>query len=154
MRSKKEIRNRKSEDIKFVVSAVTTELHDMAYLEYFDTWENNGGMQWFFDECVEITHKIMLTKGSTYLKWMKYWEGTEGNKFQCFSTITGENCFDWYHMDLARKEFKARYNKDEDATEQFAEKIANLISSFKGDRSNLEKRILHFVDKQDKHGVN
>jgi hypothetical protein len=44
MKSKKEIRKQKQADLQFIISAVTTELHQMAYLEYFGAWENNGGM--------------------------------------------------------------------------------------------------------------
>ena len=112
MKTKKEIKNKKKEDIQFIISAVTTELHDTAYYDYFETWENEGGMQWFFDECVDITHTIMLTKGSQYLKWLDYWANTENEYCESFSAITGETCFDWYHMNEARKEFQSRYKKD------------------------------------------
>ena len=113
MKTKKEIKKQKQEDIKFIVSAVTSELYDMAYYDYFETWENEGGMGWFFDECVNITHKVMLKKGSPYLKWLDNWAKSDDKYCEGFSEITGETCFDWYHMNEARKEFQSRYEKDE-----------------------------------------
>ena len=113
MKTKKEIRKQKQKDIQFIISAVTSELYNTAYFEYFNTWESNGGMQWFFDECVEITHKVMLSEGSPYLKWLDYWSKTDDVWVKDFSEVTGETCFDWYHMIEARKEFESRYEKDE-----------------------------------------
>jgi hypothetical protein len=112
MKTKKEIKKQKQKDIKFIISAVTSELYDKAYYDYFETWENEGGMRWFFDECVDITHKIMLTKGSPYLMWLNHWATTSEKYCESFSEITGETCFDWYHMTEARKEFESRYEKD------------------------------------------
>jgi len=149
MRTEKEIQERKEEDIKFIISAVTAELHDMAYLNYFCAWESNGGMGWFFSECVEITHKIMLTEGSQYLKWLDHWKETEGNNWESFSEITGETCFDWYHMNEARKEFKSRYEKDECTKEQISESIGCLINSFKveADRNEVMDMAIKFAKK-------
>ena len=130
MKTEKEIKERKEQDIQFIISAVTSELHDIAYLNYFDAWENNGGMGWFFTECVEITHKIMLTEGSQYLKWLDYWTNTDEEHPQMFSEFTGETCFDWYHMNESRKEFESRYEKDECTKEQISESIGYIINSF------------------------
>ena len=112
MKTKKEIRKQKQEDIKFIVSAVTSELYDKAYYDYFETWENEGGMGWFFSECVDITHKIMLSEGSQYLKWLDYWANTNDEHPMYFREYTNTDCFDWYHMTEARKEFESRYEKD------------------------------------------
>ena len=112
MKTKKEIKKQKQKDIQFIISAVTTELHDTAYYDYFETWENEGGMGWFFNECVDITHKIMLTKGSPYLKWLDYWAKTKDEHPLYFREYTNTDCFDWYHMTEARKEFESRYEKD------------------------------------------
>ncbi len=112
MKTKNQIKYKKIEDIKFIVSAVTTELYDMAYYDYNDTWENEGGMVWFFNECVNITNKIMLSKGSQYLKWLDHWAKTDGACIN-FTDLTGESYFDSYHMTEARKEFQSRYEKDE-----------------------------------------
>ena len=106
MKTKKEIRKQKQEDIKFIVSAVTSELYDKAYYDYFETWENEGGMGWFFSECVDITHKIMLSEGSQYLKWLDYWANTNDEHPMYFREYTNTDCFDWYHMTEARKEFE------------------------------------------------
>ena len=112
MKTKKEIKKQKQKDIQFIVSAVTSELYDKAYYDYFETWENEGGMGWFFSECVDITHKIMLTKGSPYLKWLDYWAKTKDEHPLYFREYTNTDCFDWYHMTEARKEFESRYEKD------------------------------------------
>lgn len=113
MKTKKQIKKQKQEDIQFIISAVTSELYNMARFEYSETWDNEGGMAWFFDTCVEITHKVMLTEGSPYLKWLDYWSTTEDEYIMGFFEYTGLNCFDWYHMTEARKEFQSRYEKDE-----------------------------------------
>ena len=112
MRTKKEIKKQKQTDVKFIISAVTSELHDTAYYDYFETWENEGGMRWFFDECVDITHKIMLSEDSPYLKWLDYFAKTDDKYPMSFSEYTQTDCFDWFHMNEARKEFKSRYKKD------------------------------------------
>ena len=143
MRSEQEIENQKANDLRFIISAVTSELHNMAYLEYFDTWENNGGMQWFFDECVEITQKIMLTKGSKYLEWLEVWKKTDEKYCEGFLEVTGETCFDWYHMNEARKEFESRYDKDECSMEQKSEHIGRLLSGFK--HSDDIDRVMHLA---------
>ena len=88
-------------------------------------------MAWFFDECVEITHKIMFTEGSAYLKWLDHWITTEDKHCEGFSEFTGETCFDWYHMNEARKEFESRYEKDENIDDQISERIGGLLSLFK-----------------------
>ena len=129
-KTKEQIEEQKKNDVEFIISAVTTELHNMAYLEYFDTWVNNGGMQWFFDECVDITHKIMFTEGSQYLKWLDYWINNDEKYCEGFSEFTGETCFDWYHMDEARKEFESRYEKDENINVQVFEHIGRLLNLF------------------------
>ena len=130
-KTKEQIEEQKRSDIEFIVSAVTSELENTAYLEYFDTWENNGGMGWFYTECVEITHKIMLTEGSAYLKWLNHWINAEDKHCEMFSEFTGETCFDWYHMNEARKEFESRYEKDENIDDQISERIGGLLSLFK-----------------------
>lgn len=151
MKTEKEINDQKQKDLQFIVSAVTSELHEMAYLKYFDTWENQGGMGWFFDECVEITNKIMLTEGSQYLKWLDHWKETEGtNNWESFSEITGETCFDWYHMNEAAKEFKSRYEVDECTFDQVSERIGYFLNEFKNedDRSHLISLSVDFAFKK------
>jgi hypothetical protein len=128
MKTKKEIKKQRRMDFAFIVSAVTTELHNLAYLEYFDTWENNGGMAWFFNECVEITHEVMFKEGSPYLKWLDHWANNNDKHAECFSEVTGETCFDWYHMTEARKEFESRYEKDECTKQQISECINTLLT--------------------------
>jgi hypothetical protein len=134
--TKKEIRKQKQSDIQFIISAVTTELHDKAYYYYNETWEANGGMGWFFNECIDITHKIMLTKGSPYLKWLENWIENGGHKYcKDFSSFVEEsktyNCFDWYHMTEALKEFESRYEKDEDASLKESLKVDYVIANLK-----------------------
>ena len=128
MKTTEEIREQIQSDLRFITSAVTTELHTLAYLKYFGVWEDNGGMGWFFSECVEITEEIMLTEGSAYLKWLEVWKV---NTDVSFSEITGETCFDWYHMTEARKEFESRYEKDECNKEQVLEYISSIIKQQK-----------------------
>lgn len=152
MRTKKEIKKQKQSDLQFIISAVTNELHNVAYLRYFDTWENNGGMGWFFNECVDITKKIMLTKGSRYLKWLDYWKETkEGDYIMSFYEFNEDisNCFDWYHMNEAMKEFKLRYREDECPKEQISEHIGHLINSFElsKDRADVWGRSIEFAEK-------
>lgn len=130
-KTKEQIEEQKRNDVEFIISAVTSELENLAYLEYFETWENNGGMAWFFDECVEITHKIMFKPDSAYLKWLDYWTKNEEKHCEGFSEVTGETCFDWYHMNEARKEFESRYEKDENIDAQISERIGGLLNLFK-----------------------
>jgi hypothetical protein len=150
MKTEKEITEQKEKDLQFIISAVTTELHDMAYLNYFDAWENYGGMGWFFSECVKITEKIMLTEGSAYLKWLEVWKVNTDKYCESFSEITGETCFDWYHMNEARKLFKASYEKDECNKEQVSEHIGHLINSFgtETDRDEVVDRSVKFAKKK------
>lgn len=138
MKTLEEIEKQKQDDRAFIVSAVTVELHNMAYLEYFDTWENEGGMGWFFDLCVEITDKIMFTEGSQYLKWLDHWIKNEEKHCDGFSEITGETCFDWYHMNEALKVFQSRYKKDECSKEQVSEHIGHLLNIVDTDDARSE----------------
>lgn len=153
MKTQEEINEQKQNDIQFIVSAVTAELHDLARFKYFQAWEDNGGMGWFFSECVEITHKIMLSEGSPYLKWLEYWKGTEDNNFKSFSEFTNETCFDWYHMIEARKEFESRYVKDEDTMVEISEHIGSIINSFESDaeRVKLIEMAIAFANKDRKN---
>ena len=132
MKTEKEIEVKVQEDIQFIISAVTSELHMTAYLEYFNTWERNGGMQWFFDECVQITHEIMLSEGSKYLEWLEYWKKNDENYCKGFSEVTNETCFDWYHMNKALEVFKSRYDKDTptEIKERYKEHIGGVLSLF------------------------
>lgn len=151
MRTEKEIEIQKQNDRAFIISAVTTELHNMAYLEYFDAWETNGGMQWFFDECVEITDKIMFSEGSQYLKWLDHWKSTDNDKdVEGFSEFTNETCFDWYHMNEARKEFESRYEKDKCTRSQISEHIGSLLNSVSSDedRNDLVRLAIKFAEKE------
>lgn len=145
MRTALEIKKQQQEDIEFIVSAVTTELHDLAYIEYFSVWENNGGMQWFFTECVDITREIMLSDGSAYLKWFEHWKNSEGNSWECFSTIIGE-CFDWYHMTEARELFERRYEKEKDEQSdintQLGERIGFMLSNIETLEDRNEIRVI------------
>lgn len=142
MRTALEITRKRREDIQFIISAVTDELRDLAYTEYFSAWENNGGMQWFFQECVEITEEIMLSEGSAYLKWFEHWKNSEGYSWEGFSEIIGE-CFDWYHMTKARELFKSRYDKDEQSNinAQLGERIGFMLSNVesKSDRDEIRE---------------
>tara|TARA_R100000951_G_scaffold62912_1_gene52744 strand:- start:33 stop:644 length:612 start_codon:yes stop_codon:yes gene_type:complete len=144
-KTKEQIEEQKRSDIEFIISAVTSELENTAYLEYFDTWENNGGMGWFYNECVEITHKIMLTPNSLYLKWLNHWINNEEKYCEGFSEVTGETCFDWYHMNEARKEFESRYEKDENIDEQISERIGGLLNLFKS-QEHRDKILLDAVN--------
>ena len=130
MKTKEQIEEQKKNDVKFITSAITSELYNLAYLEYFDTWENNGGMAWFFNECVEITHEVMFKEGSPYLKWLDHWAKNEEKHCEGFSEVTGETCFDWYHMNEARKEFESRYEKDECIEDQVLDHINVLLNLF------------------------
>lgn len=143
-KTKEQIEEQKRNDVEFIISAVTSELESLAYLEYFGTWENSGGMAWFFDECVEITHKIMFTEGSQYLKWLDHWIKNDGYS-KGFSEVTGETCFDWYHMNEARKEFESRYEKDENIDEQISERIGGLLNLFKS-QEHRDKILLDAVN--------
>lgn len=151
MRTEKEIEIKKQNDRAFIVSAVTSELHDMAYLDYFGAWENNGGMGWFFDECVEITDKVMFTEGSPYMRWLEHWKSTDNDRdVEGFSEFTGETCFDWYHMDEARKEFQSRYTKDYCNKQQVSEHIGGLIMSLESEkeRDELIGMAIRYAEKQ------
>ena len=155
-KTKEQIEEQKRLDVEFIISAVTSELHDLAYLEYFDAWENNGGMAWFFDECVEITHKIMFTEGSAYLKWLDYWINNEEDYYEGFSEVTNETCFDWYHMDEARKEFESRYEKDENIDVQISERIGGLLNLFETheDRDKILLDAVNYARKERERKAN
>ncbi len=62
-KTKKEIKKIKKRDLKFIISAVTDELsNNIKY--YQKTLDNNGGFQWFYDECVEIAELTSLGWGN------------------------------------------------------------------------------------------
>mgnify|MGYP003643517399 CR=1 FL=1 len=138
MRSNKEIRKQIGDDKNFLVSAITKELHNLAYLEYFDTWENNGGMGWFFSYCTRLTDEVMFKKDSPYLRWLEHWKVTPDNDVIDFLTFTNETCFDWYHMNEARKIFIDSYTKDECTKQQFSEVIGGMINKFDSESDKKE----------------
>jgi len=148
MRTETEIREKKEADLQFIISAVTSELHDIAYLKYFTAWEHNGGMRWFFDECVDITKEIMLAEGSEYMKWLDYWKDTSGEDFEWFTEFSGES-FDWYHMNEARHLFESRYKEDDCTKRQVSESIGYLINSFEdeADRDEVTAMAIKFANK-------
>ena len=127
MKTTKEIKRQKREDRAFIISAVTAELYNLAYLKYFGVVDYSGGMGWLFSECIEITDKIMFTEGSAYLKWLDQWSTNDDITFY---EVVGES-FDWYHMDEARKEFKSRYEEDSvsEIKSQILEQIKCLTSN-------------------------
>jgi len=127
MKNVLEIEKRKKTDLQFIISAVTSELHELARLQYFEEWEANGGMGWFFEECVNIANEVMFKEGSQYLKWLDNWSNTDNVLPQMF---TGESCFGWYHMNKARELFESRYTKDVDPTEEISEHIGCIINQF------------------------
>lgn len=137
MKNALQIGQQRNSDVKFIISAVTHELSEMAYLEYFGAWEGMGGMQGFFDLCVELTEEVMLTEGSAYLKWLDYWiaKPDDGTYCKSFYEVTGEISFDWYHMNKARELFQSRFAKDEpsDILEQMSERIGCILSNFSED---------------------
>ena len=140
MKNTKEIKKQKRKDLQFIISAITFELKEIAYNDYFDTWENSGGMQWFFDECVDLAKKVMFSDGSKYLEWLSYWAFTNDEYPKTFTDMFGV-CFDWYHMDLARKEFESRYNKDEPKLpiqRNEVELIINLLKKIDVDGETME----------------
>ena len=139
MKTKEQIEQRKRKDVEFILSAVTMHLDSMVYLEYFSTYENNGGMGWFFDECSEITHKIMFKEGSQYLKWLDHWiESDDVKSCKVFHEIANE-CFDWYHMIEAQKEFESRYTKDENIDKQnLSERIGGLLNLMESEEDRVE----------------
>ncbi len=140
MKSKKEIREQKQDDRAFIVSAITMELQQLAYIEYFNQWEGNGGMGWFFNMCVELADEIMFTEGSAYLKWLDVWIANEDKYCEGFSEVTGETCYDWYHMNEARRIFESRYEKDSpsEIKEQVSEHIGLYLNDFKTHEGRLE----------------
>ena len=131
MKTKKEIKKQKREDLQFIISAVTTELYEMARLEYFETWENEGGMGWFFDECVALSKEVMFREGSEYMKWLDYWSKTDDEYPMGFLEYTDTTCFDWYHMEKARELFKSKYVKDENPNTEIIEHIERLLKFVK-----------------------
>jgi hypothetical protein len=81
----------------------------------------------------------MLTEGSQYLKWLDHWINTEDEmQVQGFSELTGETCFDWYHMNKAREIFESRYEKDECTKEQISEHIGMLLNTVSTDDERTE----------------
>ena len=140
MKTEKEIEEEKQRDRAFLISAITTELHQLAYIEYFNEWEGNGGMGWFFNMCVELTDEIMFTEGSAYLKWLDVWIANEDEHCEGFSEVTGETCFDWYHMNEARRIFESRYEKDSanEIKEQVSEHIGRYLNDFKTHEGRIE----------------
>lgn len=113
MKNALQIERQREADLKFIISAVTEELSGYVYLEYFNTWEGMGGMQWFFYECVDLAEEVMLSEGSEYLRWLDYYATTEDDRVKGFDEFTNTACFDWYHMNKARELFESRYEKDD-----------------------------------------
>lgn len=132
MRTKKEIKLRKAKDVEYILCAVTNELSQYAYLNYFDVWENNGGSQWFYDEVIDITYEVMFAKGSAYKKWLKYWKTTsaESKYIKGFDEVTEKGCFDWHHMNLAKAVWESRYDADECNKDQVAEQVTLILTNY------------------------
>ena len=131
MRTREEILVKKQHDLAFITSAISYELGNLAYLDYFNTWESMGGMGWFFDECVDIAREVMYEQGSAYNNYINYWATRIDDKnVSSFSDYTGETCFDWYHMTLARQRFEQRYTKDNlsDNVEHIGEYLGCILS--------------------------
>ena len=141
MRTQEQINKRKQEDLNFIISAITNELSSYVYLNYFDTWESRGGMQWFFSECVELAEEVMFTEGSEYLKWLDYYATTTEDRFvNGFMEVTETEPFDWYHMNKATELFESRYDKDdiEFNLDHIGEHIGHIIQNLESkDRDTI-----------------
>jgi len=146
MKTQEEIEKRIQEDVQFIISAVTNELGFIAYTQYFETWQSQGGMMWFFEECISITKEIMLHGDTAYNRWLNDWKVNEDASFADMN----DSCFDWYHMNKALKIFTEKYEKDEDAIPQISEYFGHVISSFesKYDRDKIIKESIAYADKE------
>lgn len=85
-------------DRDIIIAAVSEDLYELITKEH-SVWLDNHGHYAFYDLVVTLVDEMMLTEGSTYRKYMK--AKSFDNKLD-WSTFTNE-CFDWFHMGLARK---------------------------------------------------
>tara|TARA_B100000767_G_scaffold240090_2_gene235696 strand:+ start:384 stop:944 length:561 start_codon:yes stop_codon:yes gene_type:complete len=149
MRSYEETLEKRDLDLQFVISAVTTDLATTAYHEYFSAWEHNGGDQWFFDECVEITKKFML-EDPMYKNYLEAWRKSE-SIYLSFNDYSNE-CLDWHYMSKARTEFESRYKKDsdEEILKQRTEQLIHILGKFKTkkERESLVSNALSIANKE------
>ena len=147
IRSEEDIKQKTEEDVQFIISAVTSELEFMAFNKYFETWERNGGMGWFFNECVSITNQIMFDGDTMYKKYLEAWKTSDDVSFFDIA----DDCIDWYHMNKAKELFESKYKEDEDTIPELAEHIGSIVFSFKdgNDRKRLLKEALEYVEKEE-----
>ncbi len=149
MKTKKEIKEKKRNDLEFVISAVTNRLLDVVRFEYSSILDNHGYF-WFYDECVTITHQVLFEEGSAYLKYLDLWEKEENPDFHELNN----ECFDWYHMNKAVDVWESEYGEEKDdektAFKNRTEWIGHMINeegSFGG--SELISKALAFSNKID-----
>ncbi len=110
MKTQVKINKRKNSDILFLLSAITDELTPLVHLKYQQTLDENGGSAWFYEECLNITNEVMFSEGSVYNKYLEAWK--VGEDFNFYEETN--DCYDWYHMNKARKLWEERYEIDEE----------------------------------------
>jgi hypothetical protein len=98
MIEKKDITEEMQNDRAFIIAAVSCDLIGLIKEKHED-WLDSGGYQPYYDLVVELTDYMLFDENSYYLEFMKLKEKDEKLCFNSFSS----NCFDWYHMTLARQ---------------------------------------------------
>jgi len=80
-----------------LIAAVSEDLYTLIKEEH-ESWLDESGHYSFYDLVVAIVDEMMFSEGSAYQRFMK---AKANDKNADFHDMT-DDCFDWYHMALAR----------------------------------------------------
>lgn len=133
MKTNKEIKEKKKDDLEFIISAVTNRLLDLVRVEYSSMLDDHGYL-WLYDECVTITHQVLFEESSAYLKWLDLWAKGES---PVFSELNNE-CFDWYHMDKAVDVWESKYGGEKNDEEEIFKAKAEIIGYMIDEQKDFE----------------
>lgn len=86
------------DDRGVIIAAVSEDLYTLIKEEHED-WLDESGHYAFYDLVVAIVDEMLFAEGSTYQRFMK---ARKNNSKLDWHEFSGE-CFDWFHMGLARK---------------------------------------------------
>jgi hypothetical protein len=102
--SKKEKRELR-DSIFFLRTAITCTLAIEGTELYSDYIDDNGWAE-FYEIIMEICDEVLLSNDSTFLTYIKLY--LKGEAEDDYFNIHFSTCYDWYFMDLARKELSKR----------------------------------------------
>lgn len=116
------------EDRSFLIAAITEYLEPFCFLEYSDVIDNSGGVQWFYQICIELTDEVMFVENDYYLKYLEH--RLFEDEYVGFCDLFSES-FDIYYQEKAKHLWEKRYDRD----------------SFEQIKKNYTSRIMYFLSK-------